>query len=212
MKGVAICPHCNVRKELDNIDQSDVPMVCQKCGQVMILSTPELSGRGRGTGGQPHPAPQQGQQYQYTPHPQGYYYPAYYPYYQPYTPKAKRNNPAIVSLLMYMTGVFGLVFWLSYFLVGYCSGDMKLDTNSMASTGAFGFTVLMLISSVFSLYGGYAAKRGNYEVTLLSSILGIISFGYLIGSIFSLVALMITATCAEEFIGQPGQRSDAGNA
>ena len=51
----------------------------------------------------------------------------------------------------------------------------------------------MLISSIFALLGGRAAKARNFEMPLMGAIFGLVSFGFFIGSIFSLIALALVA-------------------
>jgi hypothetical protein len=60
--------------------------------------------------------------------------------------------------------------------------------------------VLVLIFSVIVLLGGlYALKRKNFMITILAAILGILTFGFFVGSLFALIALFILIISRDEF-------------
>jgi len=207
LRAVAECSHCGERKEIEGLDPSQVPMVCQKCGQVMILSTPEFVKGEKKEDAKPQP---QVPSYSYQPYPATGYQPLYYPPVYPARPRARTDTPALVSIILYLTGVLGIIFWASFFLVGYGFGAMTLDIEEPESTMAFGFSIVMLISALFALLGGRAAKARNYEMALMGSIFGLVSFGYVIGSIFSFIALALVLSRPEDFSTQGNKEGPLG--
>ena len=210
-KATAVCPHCGERRELEGLDREKLPVNCQSCGQVMILKTPEYhetDGSKGDQGGASAPM------YQYAPPPT-----PWYPYYNQAgwvqgSKRYKKNNAVMASILLYISGILGLIFWASFFLVGYVSGEMTIDASEAGSTTAFGFAMIMLASSFMSIVGGRAARNRQYETALIASIFGIVSFGYLLGSIFSIMALSVVSGHPEDFNsggaieGEPGVRND----
>ncbi len=60
--------------------------------------------------------------------------------------------------------------------------------------------ILALVFSVFVLLGGYfALQRKNFMFALIGAILGIFTFGFIIGSLFALIALFILIISRDEF-------------
>ena len=63
-----------------------------------------------------------------------------------------------------------------------------------------GFGVITLICSVLSVIGGYfSIRRKNYAIALLCSIAAIFSFGFFIGSMLAIIALIILILASDEF-------------
>ena len=235
MKATAVCPHCGERKELASLDKGIVPLVCQKCGQIMIIGTPEHEhysaaphGRAIPEGEAPAPQTRAGaeialpasigrasaesappifppapQQFHAAPPqfhapPPQYYYPMYYPY-GARPQRWRANTCRLASILLNLSGILGLVFWCSFFLYDYLSGNARLVPDSSGGMVGFGFSMLMLLSSIYTLVWGYCARQKNYEIALTASIFGLVSFGYLVGSIFSLAAIAIIMDHPEDF-------------
>ena len=66
-----------------------------------------------------------------------------------------------------------------------------------------GFGIITLFCSVLSIIGGYfAINRKKYVLVLLCSIAAIFSFGFFIGSLLSIIALIIIIISSNEFEGK----------
>jgi len=69
-----------------------------------------------------------------------------------------------------------------------------------------GFGVITLFCSILSILGGYfSLQRRKYIFVLLSSIAAIFSFGFLIGSLLAIIALIIIILSSSEFNGHMKQ-------
>lgn len=61
-------------------------------------------------------------------------------------------------------------------------------------------SMVFIVFAIFALIGAvYAIKRKHYHVAILGSIFGILSVGFLIGSICSIIALILLVISKEEF-------------
>jgi hypothetical protein len=61
-----------------------------------------------------------------------------------------------------------------------------------------------MICSIVALIGGYfSLRRKNYVLVLVSSIVAIFSFGFFIGSMLAIIALIIVIISSKEFDIEP---------
>lgn len=82
------------------------------------------------------------------------------------------------------------------------------DSEEFIPYDTIGCSIILLIFSVIALLGAVASlKRQHFDVAVVGSILGIFSFGFfMIGSILSIIALIIILRSKEEFEdGQKGK-------
>jgi uncharacterized membrane protein YjjP (DUF1212 family) len=71
--------------------------------------------------------------------------------------------------------------------------------NRIRSTLHF-CSAIFAVFSIFALLGGlYAIKRKNFGIVIIGSIFGILSFGFIFGSICSIIALILLIVSKEEF-------------
>ncbi|EMR73958.1 Carboxypeptidase regulatory-like domain protein [Thermoplasmatales archaeon SCGC AB-539-N05] len=71
--------------------------------------------------------------------------------------------------------------------------------NKIRSTLYF-CSVIFAVFSIFALLGGlYAIKRKNFGIVIIGSIFGILSFGFIFGSVCSIIALILLIISKEEF-------------
>lgn len=71
---------------------------------------------------------------------------------------------------------------------------------SKIRTSLFFCSAVFIVFAIFALVGAvYAIKRKQYPVAIIGSIFGILSFGFLIGSICSIIALVLLIISKEEF-------------
>ncbi len=119
-----------------------------------------------------------------------------YPFPQPMSPKRRKDNIGLIQAMLVAAGILGCLFWVSCFLVGYAHGTFEVDATNPGSTTLFMFSVIMLASSVIALIGG---MKKSFRGAVLGGVFGMISFGFLIGSILSVVSLFMTASNRDNF-------------
>jgi len=84
-------------------------------------------------------------------------------------------------------------------------GDDPVAEPADAKTGGRLLVIGIIICSAFSLVGAYAAYlRRWYSLVLIGSVLGILTWGWLLGSVLSLVSLITIMPLRREF----GKRSN----
>jgi len=86
--------------------------------------------------------------------------------------------------------------------------EIKKGSEKFIPYDTIGCSIILLIFSVIALLGAVASlKRQHFDVAVAGSILGIFSFGFfMIGSILSIIALIIILRSKEEFEdGQKGK-------
>ena len=82
--------------------------------------------------------------------------------------------------------------------------DIKIEVGTEDKQVSFNSAGCSIVLGVFSIFALLAAvvcyKRRNFDVAVAGSVLSIFSFGFfLIGSILSIIALIIIIMCKEEF-------------
>jgi hypothetical protein len=84
-------------------------------------------------------------------------------------------------------------------------GDRELEKGSyppfeVLSSVAYVCAIVFAITSVFAIIGGYfALKRSNFSMAIIGAILGIFSLGFVIGSIFAIIAIVLLFLSKDEF-------------
>jgi DNA-directed RNA polymerase subunit RPC12/RpoP len=79
--------------------------------------------------------------------------------------------------------------------------EIKMEAGTTVGFNSAGCSIILGVFSVFALLAAVVCyKRRNFDVAVAGSALSIFSFGFfLIGSILSIVALIIIIMCKEEF-------------
>jgi predicted RNA-binding Zn-ribbon protein involved in translation (DUF1610 family) len=214
-KHTSFCPKCSASSEIE-IDPSKAPYRCEECGEVLIIKSEQMAQGGNeappATGGAagalggaapPQPGVPMGPlpppvvpvpppvQLPIYPH-----YPGLAPARPRTSPQRAKDNLGLIQAMLVAAGVLGFLFWVSYFLVGYWHGTFELDATSPGSTTFFMFNVIMLASSFIALVGG---MKKSFRVVILGCVFGILSFGFFVGTILSLVSLFMAASNRDAF-------------
>src|SRR4030042_4264204 len=114
----------------------------------------------------------------------------------------KSAVPLVAGIYLIIAGVLGLAWWgLVVAGGGAISGyigsvpGMEIVTGVLLVCGAIG-----IIFSIIALLGGVmSVQRKSWRLLLIGSIIGLLSIGWIIGSILSLVAIHLIAISRKEY-------------
>jgi hypothetical protein len=122
----------------------------------------------------------------------------------PSTPPETHHSslPLIGGILLLLAGVMGLIQW-ALILVGGGTATLTGVPPEYTEMVRGMITVCAAIGLIFSLIaflGGFMAiKRKMWGLSLVGSILGLFTLGFVIGSVLALVALILIAISKKEF-------------
>ena len=107
------------------------------------------------------------------------------------------------AALLLIAGIVSLTFWIYYsFIAGTAASILSMIPGGIGAGMLLMICgVIGLIFAIFALIGGIVAFQKKYwGVALAGSILGLLSLGwFFLGSIFSLIALVLIAISRNEF-------------
>ena len=129
----------------------------------------------------------------------------------PETPKQKNSLPMVAGILLIIAGIFGIIFWSTFFSVDVTTVEDAVDISQFQQIDQdinaeeiLGFlrtcATIGIIISIFPILGGILAiRRKLFGIVLICSIIGLFSFGMFISSIFSLIALIMLIVVRKEY-------------
>jgi MFS family permease len=138
-------------------------------------------------------------------------------------PVKKHTMSTVAGILLIVAGAIGIICGIFYASLASMMGsffpDMMGAIPDYNTTGTMEFEtffdwylsifiicgIVMIIFSIFALLGGILSlKRKMWGIAITCSVLGLFSYGFLVSSILSLVALILIAISKEEFEQRPG--------
>ena len=128
--------------------------------------------------------------------------------------KPKTDKPIIAAIILTLVFIIGLtstiilnlyseIFYESIFgLFEY------FEINTLINNFNFILSIIIMIFSIFALIGSIASiKRLNLYIILITSFMGIFTIGFFfIGSILSIIAMIIIISSKEEFINEKKEK------
>ena len=103
---------------------------------------------------------------------------------------------------MIIAGILGLIQWI---IIGFLTSIIGLSFMTIPGAEWFGTIwmicgVIGIILSIIVLVGGVMAiKKKNWAFALIGSIIGLVSVGFYLGSLLSLIALILIVISKDEF-------------
>jgi len=146
--------------------------------------------------------PQQGYPYPYP-----YYYPYYYNYpgYQYRYPKKNGKGTAVISgTLLLLVGILGLISPLIAFTLFLPSVPIFGGRDITAASWVFSCFVLPFIFSMITIMGGLMLMyRRNFQMGIIGSFFGILTWGFYFGSVISIIVLLMLISSYEDISKTP---------
>jgi hypothetical protein len=106
--------------------------------------------------------------------------------------RSDSSSPVIGGIMSILAGVFAVGQGLLY-MAG--SSMVSLYGGSLCLCGSIDF-----LFGIGAIYGGVEAlKRGSFTIALVGAILGLLGFGFVIGALFGLLAVVFIAVSRDEF-------------
>jgi len=108
--------------------------------------------------------------------------------------------PVAGGALLLIAGILGIIFWGYFIAIGTSAASiLPIGGESFASIifvcGAVG-----IIFSLIALLGGvFAIQRKMWGLGIAGGVLGLLSFGFFLGSILALIGLILVAVSHKEF-------------
>jgi DNA-directed RNA polymerase subunit RPC12/RpoP len=115
--------------------------------------------------------------------------------------RKKTNRPLIVSFLLLATGILG-IFTATLFLSEeiFMMAEFEFIAIYFQSLGNIFFSIPLFIFSIFAIAGSITAfKRRFFLFTFLCSVIGIFSIGFIVGTILSIIAVILLFMSQDDF-------------
>lgn len=114
----------------------------------------------------------------------------------PMGPKPPSAMPLAAGIMLVIVAILGFVLWGSVIAAGAAAaGFIPGMGEALATVGA-----IFLIFSILALLGAvYCFTRKSFAIAIIGAIFGILSVGYCLGSILSIVALILIIIAKDEF-------------
>ncbi|MFO7676796.1 MAG: zf-TFIIB domain-containing protein [Thermoplasmatota archaeon] len=111
------------------------------------------------------------------------------------------NKPAIVSFLLLSTGILGIFTALLFVLNNELNlTEFEFIVSYFNMMGNIFFSIPLFIFSIIAIIGSITAfKRRNFLFTFLCSILAIFSIGFFIGTVLSIIAVLLLFVSQDDF-------------
>ena len=129
----------------------------------------------------------------------------------PENPSKKSSLPMVAGILLIIAGIVAIIFWTPFFSIDVTTIEESVDISQFQQIDSdinaeeiLGFlktcAIIGIIISIFPILGGILAiRRKLFGISVACSIIGLFSFGMLISSIFSLIALILLIIARKEY-------------
>lgn len=178
MKGKTTCPRCRKEFVVDVPDDSDTTKInCPKCDHLFVIRRPNSSIE---CGWEEHGEPRKTILSSI---------------------RNKTNKPTIASFLLLAAGVLGI--FTGVILAssnGTIISEFEVLKSWFPNDNNNIFSVFIFICSVFAFIGSFVSfKRQNGIFAMICACISILSFGLIIGMLFSIIALILLFLSRDEF-------------
>ncbi len=117
------------------------------------------------------------------------------------------SKPTIAGILLIIAGILAILFGVLLYQINTSTIDISqfqdIDPDITSEQIKTFFTMCgtaFCILGIFPILGGILAlKRKLWGITLVGGIIGLLSFGFFISSILSLIAIILLAISRKEF-------------
>ena len=107
--------------------------------------------------------------------------------------------PVAGGALLLVAGILGIIFWGMVIAGASTIGIVPGIGGALASIVAICGGIEIVFSLIALIGGVFAIQRKMWGLGLAGGILGLLSFGFFIGSILALVGLILIAISRKEF-------------